>query len=189
MANRDHGSSRFTQRFTETQKNALLRAVLADGHTVAQARKMARAGQLDAPAFDIGTYAYKLIAAGRDQFEANNEDALNRALADELKGAELDGLATIRAIRHTFKRDGTGDTTLLAKAARDLAQIRKARKDASVQTARPRAKAAAYTGEAEPVNTANQPNVVADLLAKSGQRAGTGSLSQARNPASSAPAA
>lgn len=183
-------ASRFTTQYTAAQKTAILRAVLADGHTVAEARKMARAGQLDVPAFEIGTYAYTLVRDGRAAFEAQDETALDRAVADELKGAELDILAELRAIRRRGKTQ-TIDTTALAKTTRDLAQVRKARRDTQTAGSNQRAKAkpAAYTPGTEPVNTPESANVVASLLEKTREGGRGGSLADARSDVVSTSAA
>jgi hypothetical protein len=180
------GASRFTSRYTDAQKDAILRAVLITGTTVAEAIKLAAAGQLGVPAFTVGIYAYDIVKKGRDGFEADHEEALNLAVANELKAAELDALANIRTIRRGLKRDVANDTSRLAAATRDLAQIRKARREANTAprtSTKPQhsAKPDAYTGS----ETQHAVSVVADLLAKTqnstAEGARTGSLDHARN--------
>jgi hypothetical protein len=180
--NGNRGAARFTNRFTQAQKDALLRAVLIDGHTVKAARDMARAGQLGVPAFEIGVYAYDVIKSGRDQFEQSNETALDLAIDAELKRTAAAALAHNRSLLASFKRDGTSDPDALRRSAQTLSAIKRARREA----ANPRA---ATKPKPAPVNTAGETeaytvepvNVVADLLAKAGEGARTGSLGDARN--------
>jgi hypothetical protein len=179
----DSGAARFTTRYTEAQKQAILHAVLIGQMTVAQAIEAAKAGELGVPAFHIGAYAYDIVKKGRDQFEAQHDDALTLAVEAELRGAELDALATIRAIRRTFKRGEANDTTRLAQATRDLAQIRKAHKDTLVQTT-PRAKAApVQTNEPQRANDDTLTTLLNHAPNNTRQGARTGSLGRARTDA------
>jgi hypothetical protein len=147
------GASRFTRRYTDQQKDALLRAVCIDRMTVAAAVRAAEAGELGIPAYTVNRlYAYSLIKDGRDQFEAGNEQALAVAIEHELKGAEIDALANIRAIRRALKA-GEGDTAKLAQATRDLATITRARRETSKT---PKGKTTlVQTNGTEPQNTDN----------------------------------
>lgn len=171
------GPARFTRRFTDAQKDALLRAHLVGGHTVGEVIGMANAGQLDVPAFEIGAYAYDIIRDGREGYEERNDDALTLAVATELRLAENDALGHIRAIRRSFKR-GESDPDALTKATKALSAIRRARREAAI--GQPKPKAPVNT----PVHTDDQPretpSVVADLLASVDRGARTGSLSDAR---------
>jgi hypothetical protein len=187
--NTGRGAARFTNRFTQAQKDALLRAVLIDGHTVKAARDLARAGQLTVPAFDIGTYAYDVIKQGRDSFEQSNETALDLAIDAELKKTAAAALAHNRGLLATFKRDGTSDPDALRRSAQTLSAIKRARREAANPRAvtKPRG-ATVQTSEPDDAYTGNQPNVVADLLAKADhgnlQGGRTGSLGRSRIDAS-----
>ena len=141
-----------------------MRDVLVEGHTVADTIRRANAGQLGMPAFDIGRYAYQLVRDGRDQYEAEHEDALHRGIDDELKALEIAALSHARAIRRRFKGDGSDSPEALAKAAQALSATKKARRDAN--TAKNAAKP-----KATPVQTGantKAADVLGDLLAKTG---------------------
>lgn len=163
------GAARFTRRLTDKQRDAILRAVLIDGHSVAETIRMANDGRLGVPAFKLGTYAYDIVRDGRETFEASNEEALSRAIELEMRGAETDALANVRAIRKALKRDGTGDTDQLRRHVANLAGIRKARREAGAlpkpgQKTKPEK---ALNPNAEPsqaVNTNEPASVIATLL-------------------------
>lgn len=180
------GAARFTTRYTDDQKQAILRAVLIDGHTVAQAIVMAGVGELGVPAFAIGVYAYDVVKKGRDAFEAEHDDALTAAIEHELKGAEIDALATIRAIRKGFKPGLANDITRLAMATRDLAAIRKARTDTLKAKREPQQHAKPQSSTSEAVSTTPRDTTLTNLLdlASPAKAAGakSGSLPRAQNP-------
>jgi hypothetical protein len=129
----EQSQARFTMHFTEAQKTAILRSVLVDGRSVAETIRMAKTGRLGMPAFDIGRYAYQLVRKNRESFEAREPEALTAAIDHELKQAELDILANLRAIRRPFKRDGTDNVEALKRAALALSALRKARREAQPQ--------------------------------------------------------
>lgn len=107
-----------------------MRSVLAEGRTVADTIRMAKAGELGMPAFDIGRYAYQLVRLGREQYEAGNEDALAHALEAELKALEIAAVQHSRAIRKRLKGDGSDNPEAIAKAAQSLSATKKARREA-----------------------------------------------------------
>jgi hypothetical protein len=164
----EQSQARFTMHFTEAQKTAILRSVLVDGRSVAETIRMAKTGRLGMPAFDIGRYAYQLVRKNRESFEAREPEALTAAIDHELKGAELDILANLRAIRRPFKRDGTDNVEALKRAALALSALRKARREAQTTTkTKPRAEA---NPSAEP-NASVNTDVIGTLLSKTPRRA------------------
>lgn len=153
-------SARFTRHFTKEQKDALMRAVCVDGHSIAQARRMARNGELGMPAFTIGTYAYKYIREHRETFERQDDQALNRAIKDELRHAEVDALNELREVRRKAKTDGKRDVNALARASKALAVIRQARRQADVISRAP-----AEIKDTRDTNGSNQTPSAGDVLA------------------------
>jgi hypothetical protein len=129
--------ARFTAHYSDEQKGAIMRAVLVEGMTVADAIRAGRAGQLGLPAFDIGRYAYQLVRLGRDQYEADHDSALHRSIDGELKALEIAALKHARATRARLKGDGSDSPDAIAKAARGLAETRKARRDTTRATKTP----------------------------------------------------
>lgn len=184
MANKTNSAARFTRRYTDAQKQALLRAVVLDGHTVAEARKMARNGTLGVPAFELSTTAYTIVRDNREQLEASNETALALAIQRELHDAELDALAHLRATRQSFKRDASGNPEPMRRATQALTAIQKARRDAQKPGAKP--KPAANTQTPEPTNTPAADDTVAELLKLRPKDARTGSLNDASKPPNAA---
>lgn len=181
MATENNSAARFTRTYNQAQKQALLKAVLIDGHTVADARRMAQTGQLGVPAFNLSTAAYSMVRDGREAFETTNETALARAIEREMHGAELDALAHIRATRQAFNRDALANPEPLRRATLALAAIKKARRDTATRV-KPQPNTA-NTATETPI-TPYTPSVVTDLLRHapqtSGQSARTGSLTDAR---------
>lgn len=176
------GASRFTTRFTQAQKHAILKAVLIDGHTVKTARDMARAGQLDVPAFEIGTYAYDIVKADREAFELANETALDLAIDAELRKTAGLALAHNRALLAKARRDGTDDPDALKRSAQALSAIKRARREAQTgSNQRAKAKPAQVETTAETVNTDSGASVVASLLGKADGGRRTGSLAHAQS--------
>lgn len=158
------GAARFTTAYTQEQRDALLRAVIIDGHTVRNAIDMANTGQLGVPAFGIGRYAYDLVRDGREAFEARNDDALESALTAELKHNAIAALANNRALRRQLKADGRDDVDALRRNAQAIAAIQKARRDTE-----PRAKAKPAPVQTNPTTDAPEPktaDVLQGLLAK-----------------------
>lgn len=126
------GAARFTRRYTQAQKDALIRAVCLERVTVAEAVRMAERGDLGMPAFKMQReYAYELVSKGREAFEASNETALGQTGDDLLRLAEHDAVAHLRRVRAQLKRDGTDDPTRLVKATQALSGVRKARREAN----------------------------------------------------------
>jgi transposase-like protein len=78
--------ARFVARYTDQQKDALLKAVLVDGLSIAEAARRAPHGRLGVDAFDVNRqYAYDLVKKGRDGYEERNPEALELATANELR--------------------------------------------------------------------------------------------------------
>lgn len=178
------GAARFTTRFSQAQKDAILKAVILDGHTVKTARDMAKAGQLDVPAFEIGTYAYDIVKNDREAFELANDSALDLAIDTELRKTAALALAHNRALRALAKRDGTDDPDAMKRSAQALSAIKRARREAGTgSNQRAKAKPAQVETTAEPVNTAKGASVVADLLSKTNEGARAGSLGRSLNDA------
>lgn len=90
--------SRFRLRYTQAQKDAILKAVLLDGLYVAEAIRRAARGELDVAAFTIGDYAYDIVKNGRDDFEGRNDEALEHGTREALKGAHRANLRALRAL-------------------------------------------------------------------------------------------
>lgn len=176
------GQARFTRRLDQHQRDAILRSVLVDGRTVAETIRLANIGQLGIPAFDIGVYAYDIVRKYRDTFEERDEDALEAAIQRELKAAELDALAHIRAVRRSFKRDEASNPEALRRATQALAAIKKARRDAGATKHPAKPKPA-------PVQT-TQPDASAgtiETLLKAAKRNARSGGSLARAPSDNAP--
>lgn len=182
MANASTSAARFTRHFTDAQKNAFLTAVLVNGHTIAAARRMAKAGQLGVPAFEIGTYAYRLVDRSRDSFEAINDDALAKSTRDELKRLHRLALAKSRTLAKTT------DVAEIARVAKALAETERALNTNAKKQAAPKTSAKPATANEPTPDTGA--NVVASLLDHAPKNrtkvARTGSLSDARNDPSSA---
>jgi hypothetical protein len=123
------GAARFTAHFTDAQKEAIMRAVLVEGMTVADAMRGAAAGTLGVPAFTIGRYAYDLVKDGRERYEANNDSALHHSIDVEMKALEIAALKHARATRARLKGDGSDSPDAIAKAAKALSDTRRARRD------------------------------------------------------------
>lgn len=92
--------ARWTQYYTEEQKNALLEAVLVDGMRVAPAVRLAAQGRLKGtPAVEWHkNYAYKVVARNRASYEAKNDQALALAIDRALHDAALGTLKQLRAL-------------------------------------------------------------------------------------------
>lgn len=74
MAN---NAARFTKRYTDAEKQAILRSVIVERQSVVQTVRKAAAGELGVPAFDLNkTYAYEIVKREREAYEAQNTDAL-----------------------------------------------------------------------------------------------------------------
>lgn len=177
------GRSRYTIRYTDEQVNAIMRAVLIDGHKVAQAIRMAETGQLDTPAFKLDRrYAYQLVKKRRDAFEMANPEAMAHSTEAELRRIHALNLAKAR------KLDGDSDPTEIAKIAKATAETLRAIKTSETKPPA-RAKAPMNTPEPErntaPKTTA--PDVLAGLISKAAPK--SGSLDHApKQPAPSSPA-
>jgi hypothetical protein len=78
--------ARFIRKYSEAEKDALMKAVFVDGITVAEAVRRAPQGRLDVPAFTLNLqYAYDIVKTGRDGYEERNPEALELATANELR--------------------------------------------------------------------------------------------------------
>jgi len=161
----DTARARFTATFTQAQKDAILRSVLAEGHTVSATIKRAKAGELGVPAFEIGRYAYQLVRMHRDTFEAANEDALAHALEAELKALEIAAVQHSRAVRKKLRGDGTDNPAQISEAAKALSAAKRARREATPAL---KAKAKPTAGSSQAQDQANTPkrdDPLANLLA------------------------
>lgn len=115
------GKERHSNRFSQAQKNAILKAVLIDQMTPAQAWRAAKAGQLGLPAFDTGQrHVYTIVRRGREAFEAENGQALANTTHDAL--IRLHRLA----LNHALALDDESDLAEIAKAAKTLSETEKA---------------------------------------------------------------
>jgi hypothetical protein len=179
-------NARHTRRYTDTQKHALLHAVLVGGHTGAEAVRMAREGRLGLPAFEVDRhYVYSIIRHGREGFENRDDGALQAGILAEIRASETDALANVRAIRAAFTKDGTDDLEGLARATKALTAIQRARRDATQATAnRVKPQGQSQNSEPDNVNTPQGQSPLSDLLAlapkATRQGARTGSLGDAR---------
>jgi hypothetical protein len=169
--------ARFTSTYTQAQKDAVLRSVLVHGRSVAATITLAGQGKLDVPAFDVGRYAYEIVKRGRDAYELEHEDALKAGGDDELRLAENAAVAHMRVIRHGLKRDGTDNLDHMAKAAQNLAQIRKARREANPGQKPPKP----ATQGAEPVNTPETADVLQRLVGLAPKNGGKGARGAVRS--------
>jgi hypothetical protein len=133
-------------------------------------------------------YSYTILRNGRDGFEGRDDTALQAGIAAELRLAETDALANVRAIRATFTKDGTDDLEALARATKALTAIQRARREAQ-NTTKERAQgfksqAQGQTSGDARGNTPSSPSPLSDLLAlapkATRQGARSGSLADAR---------
>lgn len=168
------GKERHSNRFTQAQKDAILKHVLIDGHTPAQAWRAAKAGQLGIPAFDPGQrHIYTLIKRGRESFEHEHSEALANTTHAAL--IRLHRLALNRAL--ALNEDT--DVAEIAKTAKTLAETERA-----LNASQP--KTPVETNPTPDNNTANQAaSVVTSLLDKTRptkpESARTGSFSRSLN--------
>jgi hypothetical protein len=165
------GQARFTTRYTQTEKDAILRAVLVEGHTVVKARQLAAQGELGVPAFEIGNYAYDVVRDGREGFESRDDAALDRAMAEDIRLDAIAALAHNRALRARLKGDGTDDPEALKRAATALHAIRKLRNEGKQA---PRPKPGTVQTSDTGANTAPTGDTLTNLLGPVKREAGEG---------------
>lgn len=129
----NQSAARFTKRYTLEQIEAVMRSVITEGRAVTDTVKMAHAGGLGIPAFDLDRgYAYELVAKHREAYEASNTNTLAdsidaaiarlaakaltlaskternpKATAEDIKRA----VATLKAAREALARPETKPTT------------------------------------------------------------------------------
>jgi hypothetical protein len=156
--------SRFTKRYTAQHKDAILQAVLMDGHSVQEAIRRARAGQLGIPAFEIGNYAYDIVRDGREAYEARNDTALDHAIDEALRADAVAALKHDRALRARFKQDGTADPEALKRSAVAMAGIKKARREATTRDKTTRGAATTMAQSQTEAFTPTSANVIHQLL-------------------------
>jgi hypothetical protein len=167
-------SPRHTNRYTEAQVLAYLKAVLVDGHTVAGAVRAAAMGELGVPAFKLNQrYAYQLRDRRRESFEAGNEQAMSNGTQKALK--RLHGFNLAKARDLTNK----ADPAEIARVAKATADSYKALQGATPRTTQPKA-----TVQTTTANHDAEPN--GDTLSKlmgltSGQGGETGSFPRSLN--------
>lgn len=167
-----HGAARFTKRYTEAEKDAILHAVLIDNQTVAKTITDAADGKLNVPAFTVNRqYAYQIVKDNREAYEARNPEALRQAIDNELTTLAAKALAQAR----TLAKAEMADPDLLRRTVQAL----KAAQSALAKPATPPKNTP--QSQTAPMNTPTTPDVLAGLLdstaKNTGQGAKTGSLS------------
>jgi hypothetical protein len=154
---------RFTRRYNDAQKAALLKAVLSDGISTAEAVRRAASGDLGVPAFKLDkVYAYQLVGKGREAFEAQNPEALRLSIDRQIVAMARKALKMARALE---KQQDPDPAALKAwVAALKAAQTGLARPE------KPRAGQGSGDGLERP---RSEEDVLGGLLAKAGNgRAG-----------------
>lgn len=112
---------RDTKRYTEQQIQALMHSMLIAGHTPAQTVRLAAAGQLGIPAFQVdGRYIYQLRDNNRDTFEAENPEALAKATQQALIKAHKLNLDALRTLANDAD---PAERTRLAKSVADTQRL------------------------------------------------------------------
>jgi hypothetical protein len=142
---------RFIHRFSDEQKDAILKARLVDRLRVPEIQRRARDGQLGVPAFEIGDYAYQVIKRGQADYEERNDDALAQSTADTLKAAHR---ANLKALR------GLGDDADPGERARLAKHVAETWRAMGAAGAKPKP----VRQKAEPVAVADGDDVLAGLL-------------------------
>lgn len=158
----DMSSARFTRRYTDEQKRAMLEAHILQGLSVAECMRRARAGTLKpgmAPFGSAGRFAYDMIAKARETFEATNEEALAAGTEKALKEAHIANLKALRSLPEDC------DPEKRARTAKALADTQRAR---AVQAPRGKAKAKPGAAEAETPTTPMGPDVLGQLVQLAG---------------------
>lgn len=173
--NANTAQARHTTRLTQAQKDALLKAHLLDGVNVRECQRMARRGELDTPAFEIGDYAYDVIKHGRESFEERHPEALAKSTRAAIRRLHKRNLAKARAL------DGSTDPAENARVAKALAETYKA---VQATEARPNAHAKAkaepgYNQGPEPSDAPKTDDPLSNLLAMTGAAPKSGSLARA----------
>lgn len=98
--------ARFIKRYTDQQKDALLKAVLVDGLTVAEATRRAPQGRLGIEPFTVNRlYAYDIVNGGREGYEERNPEALELATTHELRRLHRLNLKRSRGLNETSDPD------------------------------------------------------------------------------------
>lgn len=149
--------ARLTRVYTDTERQAILKAHLVDGLAIAEAERRAMAGTLVAGMGPFGRrrFGYSIIKQGRESFEATNDVALDSGTAGELKRLHRLALARTREL------DDTSDVAEIARRAKALAETHRALRGAPSNTTRAKPKASASEQQAETV-----PQSAADTLAQ-----------------------
>jgi hypothetical protein len=123
--------SQHTRRYSERQRDAVLRAVLVDGLSVAEAHRHAVAGELPGvPAFAL-TYrsAVAIVAKGRDSFDAQqlqDPAEAHAALDDDALAIAGRTHQAVTILRRGDKLPDGLDLVALKKAADAVAATRRA---------------------------------------------------------------
>ena len=156
----NHGA-RLTRIYTDPQRQAMLKAHLVDGMSIADAERAAMAGRLGLPPFGRRRFGYNIIREGRETFEAKNDEALEAGTAKALRDAQLANLKALRGL------PVDADPEKRARLAKALADAQRAR---GPVVSRAKAKAKAGAVEAETPRTPQPPDVLGELvnLARSG---------------------
>lgn len=178
-------SPRDSKRYTDKQIQAIMHAWLMDGKARADIVRLAATGELgDLPAFHIDErYIYQLTANNRDQFEAENPEALARTTYRDLAQAHRLNLQALRALAKT-----DADPTERSRVAKAVAETAKALNATNKPTRiKPQA------NEPETPTTPPIDPTLQSLLGlapkPTAQGRKTGSLSHARNDAAPSTAA
>lgn len=99
MARNQPNGARFTRKLTDAQKDAILAAHFRDGHRGAEVARMAQRGQLAGGPFHVGRYVYEILEAGREQWEARDDQALADGTRKALREAHQANLKALRATK------------------------------------------------------------------------------------------
>jgi hypothetical protein len=120
--------ARFIRKYSEAEKDALMKAVFVDGITVAEAVRRAPQGRLDVPAFTLNLqYAYDIVKTGRDGYEERNPEALELATANELRRLHRLNLKRSRGLTEASDPDEIKRAAQQAEGPRARAGARSAR--------------------------------------------------------------
>lgn len=163
--------ARFTRRLSDSQRDAALKAVLTDGHSVKEAQRRAANGQLGVPAFQLTDTFYATARKHRAEYEARDETKRDLAIDDEL--ARIVALALDNSRKLTAKSTPED----IARHAKTLATVKRAAREAST---RPKAKPAPYTPSDTPTPEQPTASVITSLLDTLPETTRTGSLTDAR---------
>lgn len=149
------GAARYTTRYTDTQKDAIVKNVVLNGETVAESVRKASRGELGMAAFSLNLqYAYEVVNARREAFEGENDEVLRRVTAKALKQAHAANLKALRALH------ADADPAERARLAKAVSSTWQAMSTLGKAPGRPKTEAPAQ----EPVAPQRGPDVLDSLL-------------------------